>query len=171
MQTHDKSYVLGPGGGKSVWLGGLGVDFKIWGDQTSGLLSIVEHPIDPGRLVYPHVHINEDEYSYVLEGRVGARIGDQDIIATPGSYVFKPRNIPHTFWNAGSEPARIIEIISPAGFEKFFVELAEIFAEAGTGQPDQEMIGELSARYNLAFVKDEWIPELKAKYHLKLLGE
>ena len=171
MQAMDDNYVLEPGAGKSVELGGLGVDFKLWGHQTAGLLSIVEHPIDPGRLVPPHVHVDEDEYSYILYGNVGARIGDQDVLATPGSYVFKPRNVPHTFWNAGSEPARLIELISPAGFEKFFDELAEIYAAAGTGLPDQQKIGELAARYNLSFVMEEWVPELKAKYNLKLLGE
>jgi len=163
--------VLLPGEGKSVNLGGLGVDFKIWGDQTGGLLSVVEHPIDPGRLVPPHVHVNEDAYSYILQGQVGARIGDREIIAKPGSYVFKPRNVPHTFWNAGPEPARLIEMIAPGGFEKFFDELAAIYAAAGTGPPDQEKIGELAARYDLSFVMAEWVPELKAKYNLKLLGE
>lgn len=170
-QATDEDYSLKPGGGKSVWLGGIGVEFKISGDQTGGLLSVVEHPIDPGRLVPPHVHVNEDEYSYILQGEVGARIGNREMIATPGSYVFKPRNIPHTFWNAGLDPARLIEMISPAGFEKFFDELAEIYAAAGTGMPDQEKIGELAAKYDLSFVMAEWVPELKAKYNLKLLGE
>ena|SRR5215203_1726831 len=170
MQGANERFMLPSGEGKSVWLGGLGVDFKIYGEQTAGSLSIVEHPIEPGRLVPPHVHADEDEYSYILQGEIGARIGNQEIGATPGSYVFKPRAIPHTFWNAGSQSAKLIEVISPAGFEKFFDELAEIYAAGGAGGPDQEKIGELAARYNLTFVM-EWAPELKAKYNLKLLGE
>src|SRR5215204_5539209 len=102
MQGANERFMLPSGEGKSVWLGGLGVDFKIYGEQTAGSLSIVEHPIEPGRLVPPHVHADEDEYSYILQGEIGARIGNQEIGATPGSYVFKPRAIPHTFWNAGS---------------------------------------------------------------------
>ena len=171
MQRVEQRAALGPGEGKLVRLGGLGVHFKIWGEQTGGALSVVEHPIEPGRLVPPHVHADEDEYSYILQGEVGARIGDEELLAGPGSYVFKPRGIPHTFWNAGPQPARLIELISPAGFERFFDELAEIYAAAGTGPPDQERIGELAARYHLSFVMPEWVPELKAKYQLKLLGE
>ena len=170
MPGDAERFMLAAEQGKSVWLGGLGVDFKLWGKETGGLLSVVEHPIQPGRLVPPHVHANEDEYSYILQGEVGARIGDQEIVAGPGSYVLKPRGIPHTFWNAGAEPARLIEMISPAGFENFFDELAEIYAAAGTGMPDQLPIGELAARYNLTFVM-EWAPALKEKYNLKLLGE
>ena len=164
-------YTLEAGAGKSVALGGLGVQFKLWGEQTQGRLSIVEHPMDAGRLVPPHVHANEDEYSYVLQGEFGVRIGDVEMIAGPGSYIFKPRAIPHTFWNAGPEPARLLEMISPAGFERFFDQLADIYAAAGSGLPNQQAIGELAARFNLVFTNPEWIPELKAKYHLKLLGE
>ena len=66
-----------------------------------------------------HRHAREDEYSYILEGSMGALLGDEDLVAGPGDLVFKPRNQWHTFWNAGDEPARILEIISPAGFEKY----------------------------------------------------
>ena len=165
----NQPLVVEPGSGKLISLGGLGVQFKLGGEQTGGLLAIVEHPIEPGRLVPPHVHRNEDEYSYVLEGRIGARIGDQIFEAGPGSYVIKPRNIPHTFWNVGPEPARLIEIITPAGFELFFDELGEL---AATSAPDEFPIrrAELGIRYDQDFV-DGWAEELKQKYGLKLLGE
>jgi hypothetical protein len=77
--------------------------------------------------VPPHIHHDEDEYSYILEGRIGARIGDELIEAGPGTYVFKPRIVPHTFWNPGPNPARLIEIIAPARFERFFAGLAGLF--------------------------------------------
>src|SRR5215470_11871042 len=108
---------------KSVWLGGMGVVFKLAGTETGGLFSVVEHPIEPGRLVPPHMHTREDELSYVIEGEIGARIGDQELKAGPSSYVYKPRNVPHTFWNAGPKPARLVELIAPAGFEKYFEEM------------------------------------------------
>jgi quercetin dioxygenase-like cupin family protein len=170
VDRDGQQIVLPAGAGRLVALGGMGVHFKLMGEQTGGAVAIVEHPIEPGRLVPPHVHVDEDEYSYILQGEVGARIGDREIVATPGSYVFKPRAVPHTFWNAGYQPARLIEIISPAGFERYFDELAEIVKAAGNGPVDRETIEELAARYNLTFVM-EWAPALKAKYGLKLLGE
>jgi Cupin domain len=97
----------------------------------------------------------------VLEGTIGARVGDQEVIAGPGSYLIKPRGLMHTFWNGGPGPARVLEIIAPAGFEKYFVELAE------AGDPD--LRPELSAKYGVTY-SDEWVPELTAKYNLKLLG-
>jgi quercetin dioxygenase-like cupin family protein len=153
--------------GKSWDRGGFGVIFKIYGDDTNGLLSVVEHPIAPGMLVPPHIHELEDEYSYVLEGEVGARIGDQILQAGAGDYVLKPRKIWHTFWNAGPEPARILEIISPAGFEKFFEEVADL-SESGSATPEQ---GEaLVAKYQNRY-RTDWVDELKARYHLRLIGE
>ena len=160
-------FVLTPQEGKSVWLGGMGVDFKLATEQTGGSFSIVEHPIDPGIMVPPHMHTREDEFSYVLEGEIGARIGDQVLHATPGCYIVKPRGILHTFWNAGSKRARLIEIISPAGFEKYFAELAELFH--GDGPPDFEKLAQIANRYGLTFDMN-WIPELTAKYNLKLTG-
>ena len=158
--------LLPPREGKSVWLGGVGVDYKVSGEQTGGAFSIVEHPIEPGRLVPPHLHTREDELSYVLEGEIGVRVGDEVKIATPGCYVFKPRGIPHTFWNAGSRTGRIIEMISPAGFERFFLELAELIkAEASLDQ-----IMAAGARYGNEYRLD-WVPELTEKYQLKLMGQ
>lgn len=72
-----------------------------------------------------HRHTREDEYSYVLEGRLGASLGDQIVYAEPGDLVFKPRDQWHTFWNAGDTLCRILEIISPAGFEHYFEQLVE----------------------------------------------
>ena len=168
-QSNKQSLLVEPGAGELISLGGLGVQFKIGGEQTGGLLAIVEHPIEPGRLVPPHVHRNEDEYSYVLEGRVGVRIGDQIFEAGPGSYVVKPRNIPHTFWNVGPEPARLLEIITPSDFENFFHELGAL---AATSAPDEfpKRRAELGARYDQDFV-DGWAEELKQRFGLKLLGE
>ena len=80
--------------------------------------------MSPRALAAPlHRHTREDEYSYVLEGRMGALLGDEVLEAGPGDLVHKPRDQWHTFWNAGDEPCRILEIIAPAGFEDFFREL------------------------------------------------
>ena len=106
--------VVGPADGKSGSLGMIGVRFMVDGDETEGRFSLVEHPMPPRALAAPlHRHLREDEYSFVLEGRVGALLGDEVVIASPGDLLFKPRNQWHTFWNAGDEPARILEIIAP----------------------------------------------------------
>jgi mannose-6-phosphate isomerase-like protein (cupin superfamily) len=144
--------VIGPGDGKSVDLGVLGVRFMAWGEETGGDFSLVEHPIAPRGLAAPlHRHANEDEYSFVLEGRMGAQLGDDVVEAGPGDFVFKPRAQWHTFWNAGDEPCRILEIISPAGFERYFEEIAE--ALAGLESPDPAArgaaIAPIAARYGL----------------------
>ncbi len=166
----DVKLVTAPGAGESVSLGGVGVDFKIPAEVTGGAFSVVEHPVEAGRLVPPHIHYREHELSYVLRGEIGVRIGDRDFTAGPGSYVFKPRDIPHTFWNAGPEPAHLIELIWPAGFENFFAELGRLVE---TCPPEElaERRAELALAYDHHYVHPEWVPELKERYGLKLLGE
>ncbi len=139
--------VLGPLEGETVNLMALGVRFMIDSETTGGAFSLVEHPLPPRALGAPvHTHRNEDEYSYVLEGRIGVQLGDQVLEAGPGELVFKPRGVPHAFWNAGDEPARLLELISPGGFENYFRELAPLLAAT---EPDEAAIGEVVARYDL----------------------
>src|SRR4051812_21416011 len=132
--------VVGPTDGGKGFLGSIGVRFMIDGAEADQRLSLVEHPMSPRALAAPlHKHNREDEYSYVLEGRMGALLGDDVIEAGPGDLVHKPRHQWHTFWNAGDEPCRILEIISPARFERFFAELDGLGGAlgAGPGAPSQ----------------------------------
>ena len=139
--------VLTPGAGKLVWLYDLGVRFMVSGAQTEGRFALVEHPIRPKALAAPlHTHADEDEISYVLEGEVGMQIGDRELRAGPGTLVFKPRGIPHAFWNPRDAPARMLELISPAGFERYFEEAADLYA---SGPRDAELAAELRRRYRL----------------------
>jgi mannose-6-phosphate isomerase-like protein (cupin superfamily) len=139
--------VLGPTDGKAGTLGSIGVRFMISGEASGGGFSLVEHPMLPHRLAAPlHRHHREDEYSYVLEGRVGALLGEDVVYGEPGDLIFKPRNQWHTFWNAGDMPARILEIISPAGFEQYFAELVD---GAGGSPPDRIAVAAVAARYEL----------------------
>ena len=170
MQKDQGLFVVRPGDGRLIDIGGLGVHFKVPGTATGGSISIVEHPMEPGRLVPPHVHSDEDELSYVLEGTFGVRVGDEIAEAGPGTYVWKPRNIPHTFWNAGPGSARLLEIIQPAGFEVFFEQLGEAARTSSSPEEFDASRTRLAAHYNQAFLP-EWIDELKARYGLKLLGE
>jgi mannose-6-phosphate isomerase-like protein (cupin superfamily) len=162
-----KAKVVGPKDGKSGFLGSIGVRFMIDGDETDQGFSLVEHPMSPRALAAPlHRHNREDEYSYVLEGRMGALLGDQVLEAGPGDLVFKPRGQWHTFWNAGDEPCRILEIIAPAGFEKFFKELSDM---GGAMQADPQDLAALSARYELEMQPDS-VPELLERFGL-VVGE
>jgi quercetin dioxygenase-like cupin family protein len=137
--------IVGPKDGAFVDLGGLGIRFMIEGDETGGQFALVEHPLEPRPLAAPlDRHTNEDEYSYVLEGRMGAQLGDKVVYGEPGHLIFKPRGQWHTFWNAGDEPCRVLELISPAGFERYFAELGELMAG---GPPDPEKRAALAAKY------------------------
>jgi mannose-6-phosphate isomerase-like protein (cupin superfamily) len=139
--------VLGPADGQAGFLGSIGVRFMIDGDITDGGVSVVEHPMSARALAAPlHRHHREDEYSYIIEGRMGALLGDDVVEAGPGDLVFKPREEWHTFWNAGDEPCRILEIIAPAGFERFFAELVDL---GGVAQADPTVLGALCQRYEL----------------------
>src|SRR6202163_2918033 len=119
--------VLRPTDGEAGFLGSIGVRFMIDGETSGGGFSLVEHPMSAHALAAPlHRHLREDEYSFVLEGRMGALLGDDVLEAGPGDLVFKPRGEWHTVLNAGDDPCRILELISPAGFERFFAELVEL---------------------------------------------
>ena len=158
---------LGPADGKAVDLTALGVRFMAWAEETGGGFSLVEHPIPPRTLCAPvHRHSNEDEYSFVLEGRMGALLGDETVFAEAGDFVFKPRHQWHTFWNAGDEQCRILEIICPGGFEHYFDELAEI-----TSRPDfsPDMIAPVAEKYGLEF-DFEAIPRLCEEHGLGFGG-
>jgi quercetin dioxygenase-like cupin family protein len=160
--------VLGPKDGRAGFLGSIGVRFMIDGSETGGGFSLVEHPMSAHALAAPlHRHTREDEYSYVVEGRVGALLGDEVVFGAPGDLIFKPRDQWHTFWNAGDEPARLLEIISPAGFEQFFAELVEM---GGVTQADPGMLGALCERYGLE-MDPQSIPGLLQRFNLKFPGE
>ena len=155
--------IVGPTDGKASDLGSIGVRFMTWTEETGGGFSLVEHPMPPRHLAAPlHKHSREDEYSYVIQGRMGALLGDEVVYAEAGDLAFKPRDQWHTFWNAGDEPCRILEIISPGGFEHFFDELGELRAS-----PDfaPEQMGPLGAKYGLEF-DPESVPRLCAEHGL-----
>ena len=157
--------IVGPKDGTEGFLGSIGVRFMIDGSEADQRLSLVEHPMSPRALAAPlHMHTREDEYSYVLEGRMGALLGDDVVEAGPGDLVHKPRNQWHTFWNAGDEPCRILEIISPAGFEHFFEELV---AHGRRDKADPEQLGALSERYGLEMQPDS-VPGLLERFGLQI---
>ena len=164
-QNIQTARMLGPTQGRQGDLGSIGVRFMIDGAETDERFSLVEHPMPVGRLAAPlHRHNREDEYSFVLEGRMGALLGDEVVYAEAGDLVWKPRGQWHTFWNAGDAPARILELISPAGFEDFFGELVDA---GGVGAAGPDLLGELCARYALDMDPSS-IPGLEARFGVTL---
>lgn len=162
--SHASLKVVQPNGGRAGRLGpGVGVQFKIDGTDTGGALSVVEHPFEVGALVRPHVHTREDEISIVLEGQIGFRSEDQEVVLGAGGYIIKPRNQVHAMWNAGTTPARMIEIISPAGFESFFRAFADL-NEAGPIDP--AAVAVLAAEFGLPYADPDWLPDVIARYDL-----
>ena len=159
--------ILSPNDGELVWLGGLGIHFRLDGTNTQGAFSVVEHPLEPGAFAPPHTHSREDEFSYVLEGTVGVMLGNQEFVVSRGSYIVKPRGTPHAFWNPGPEPARLLEIIAPAGFEQYFAQLAALVIK--NVSRDDEAIEKLASEYGLTYHMEQ-APALIAKYGLKAPG-
>jgi len=157
--------IVTPSDGLEGFLGSIGVRFMIDGAETGERFSLVEHPMSPRALAAPlHLHTREDEYSFVLQGRMGALLGDDVVEGGPGDLVFKPRNQWHTFWNAGDEPCRILEIIAPAGFERFFQELSDL---GGAINADPEAFAQLRERYGLE-LQPETVPELVERFGLQI---
>jgi mannose-6-phosphate isomerase-like protein (cupin superfamily) len=157
--------LVGPDGAEEGFLGSIGARFLIDGSEAGKRFSLVEHPMSPRALAAPlHLHTREDEYSFVLEGRMGALLGDDIVEAGPGDLVFKPRNQWHTFWNAGDEPCRILEIISPAGFEDFFRELVAL---GGVTKASPDELAQLNQRYGLE-MQAETVPDLLERFGLRL---
>lgn len=160
--------VLDPTEGVEGFLGSIGVRFMIDGADSGGGFSLVEHVMSRRALAAPlHRHVNEDEYSFVLEGQVGALLGEDAVTAGPGTLIFKPRNQWHTFWNAGDAPAKILEIISPAGFEQFFRKVLEL---GGILTADPQRLGELCAQYGLEMDPSS-VPSLVDRFGLRFPGE
>ena len=159
-RTHEMKPTIIPSTERAFHdFGGFAVNWKIDGAETGERFSIVHHPIAPRSLVAPlHYHHNEDEYSYVLSGTLGALLGDDVVTAGPGTWVFKPRKQWHTFWNPGDEPCEIIEVISPASFENFFREIAEIWG-------DMDALPRICAKYSLEMRMDS-VPELCQRFGL-----
>lgn len=129
---------------------GRGV-IKIRGSQTEGRIAVIEQPLGAEEMIRPHIH-DHDVWLQVLAGAVGIRVGDETVVAEPGSWVLKPRHVMHAMWNAGSSEARVMEVFTPAGFEEFIREVAE----ARTRDTLTEArFAELCMQYGIQFF-DDW---------------
>lgn len=165
MNVVDRSrYLVPAGAGERIWDGPIDTTVIVPVDATAGSLSITEMAVQAGYMVMPHLHRETDEWSYVVSGRIGARIGDDEFTAEPGSWILKPRGLMHTFWNAGPEDGRIIELLTPGRFERFFRTMADLAAQDAL---TDERFEALSAEYHTE-VSMDWVPELAARYGLEV---
>lgn len=137
---------------------GLGARVVVPGDATGWDVAMIEFVLGPRRLVPPHAHVSEDEISYVLEGEIGFRVGENELTAGPGTAVYKPRGVLHTFWNLSDVDVRLLEIVVPAGLEVSF-RIAPLPGEAAAPV----------RRPNIH--SDEWVPDLVRRFGLRLIGE
>lgn len=140
--------------------------YAIGAAETDGALSMLEVTIPPRTLVKPHVHGREDEFTLVLAGTVGARLGDETVEEIPaGSWLVKPRSVPHAMWNLAQEPARILEVVTPGGIERYFEQLAPVLKERGPEWTQRYYA--LTEEFDLTIL-DDWSNELQARYGITL---
>jgi mannose-6-phosphate isomerase-like protein (cupin superfamily) len=135
-------------------IGSVSNRFMIDGGEAGGRFALVQHLFEPSALAGPmHRHHDEDEYTYVLSGRIGAVLGGEEAVAGPGDLIFKPRGQWHTFWNAGDGPAAVLEIISPAGLEELFRSFAAL-----TAPPDPQTLAAMAGKYRCDLDFDATFP-------------
>lgn len=157
MGPQDAKGFIGPQDGERADFPRLGNRFIVRSEDTGGRFALIEHTVPPRALAAPtHSHEHEDEYSFVLTGRIGVQLGDEVLTAGPGELVVKPRGVPHAFWNPGDEEARLLELISPGAFERYFTEMAPLLNV--DGKPDLERVGEIQAKYGLSMDIDSIEP-------------
>jgi quercetin dioxygenase-like cupin family protein len=113
---------VAPGEGEAVWFLQNRMVIKATAESTGGAFGLVESLIAPGAAPPMHVHYDEDEAFYVLEGELTFQCGDATARATKGSFVFLPRGVPHGFVVESDTPVRMLTLLVPAGSERMFVE-------------------------------------------------
>ena len=155
MAVQAGAHVVGPGEGKRVSgrAGGYVLETKATDGHTRGAYAFQEMTVAPGfPWIPPHIHRNEDEALYGLEGEVAVRVGDETHMVRPGTYVLMPRDVVHTFSNPGAVPAKVVVISSPGAVVGYFEEAAALTDASPTGRPDMEQLAALARRYGIEFV-------------------
>lgn len=161
------SILVPSGGGHFFGSDPRGGVIKIRGSQTEGRIGVIEQPLEVGAIIRPHIH-DHDVWLQVLEGAVGVRVGGETVIAAPGSWVLKPRNVMHAMWNAEPAEARVMEIFTPAGFEEFMREASDATSR---NTLTEERFSELCSQYGIQFFDDwtgeeGWMERTKKRYGL-----
>jgi mannose-6-phosphate isomerase-like protein (cupin superfamily) len=158
--------IILPGGGEKLSFGGIDATFKVNRSQSAGSLSCVEMTIKPGHLAAPpHLHHNFDEICYLQTGTLQVMIGTEVTEIHAGSWHIRPRGIVHTFWNSSNQPAKVIELYTPGGFEEYLKGLGKLFKDQPN--PPVSKIQGLAAKYDMV-IHFEMLPAIMDKYHVHL---
>lgn len=132
---------------------------KVTAEASGGSLTVEEWGLPPGGLIPPHTHTREDECNFVLEGELTCDVGGEVVVAPRGSYVLKPRGVPHALYNAGPGPVRVLEILTPGGFEGYFDEYERIAAGDMAEDEHRKARARLGERYGVIW-HDEILPKV-----------
>jgi quercetin dioxygenase-like cupin family protein len=161
----NQKILFGPDEG--LYLPVLDIVHKISAESFGGALSIVEWGLPPGQMIPPHTHSREHECNFVRKGELTCDVGGELVVASVGSYVLKPRGVPHALCNTGTQPVWVMEFLAPGGFERFFDEYEEIAAKVASGEMSEDehrrARAEISEDYGLIW-HDERIPEARAHF-------
>ena len=160
--TTVEPIALGPDEGEALWFLGVLATIKSSNESTDGRVAVIEHLAPQGAGSPLHVHRREDEWFYVIDGELTFWVGGRVIQAPAGSFVYGPRDVPHTFVVRSAE-ARFLLVTEPAGFENFMRALAEpaetrTLPPAPGGPPDFERLGSIAAEYGLEILGPPGIP-------------
>ena len=158
----EGSVLIGPNEG--LHLPALDITHKVSAAASGGSLVIDEWGLSSGQMIPPHTHAREDECSYVLQGELTCYVGGEIVLARPGSYVVKPRGVPHAFYNASTGTVRVMEVLAPGeSFAGYFDEYAAL-ASRRTGDGEHERArSELGKRFGITW-HDDMIPEVQASF-------
>jgi quercetin dioxygenase-like cupin family protein len=151
--------VIGPGDGHDLG-GKFEIVVRVRAENTGGAMGVIEQTVPPGALIAPHTHQN-DVWVHVLAGEIGVLVGEQTATAATGAWVLKPRGVMHAMWNSQPGPARVIEVLTPGGSERYFEEIAAL--EPG----DQDGFRASCERHGIQIHPDSpWLKELQERYSL-----
>jgi quercetin dioxygenase-like cupin family protein len=165
MTASERRVIVGPGEGARLPV--LDIVHKVTAKDSGGSLVIDEWGLPPGQTIPPHTHANEDECSFVLEGELTCYVGGRVVVAPKGSYVVKPRGVPHAFYNAGPETVRVMEILTPGGsFEGYFDEYEGIVSGSLGEDGRRESRADLGGRYGISW-HDGLVPEVEARFGVR----
>ncbi len=146
--VRGRAGVVHDGDGRTLLQGPRGAILLAGVEATGGAASFVVHPLQPRALgALLHTHSHEDEWSFVLEGEIGVQLGEDTLVARAGDLVLKPRGVAHAFWNPTDRPARLLEVITPGGFERYFERLAEVLRPGI--EPDMAALAAVAADFAL----------------------
>jgi len=162
VHAEKRNFLIEPNEG--FYLPVLDITHKVTAAASGGSLLVDEWGLQPGEMIPPHTHDREDECSYVLQGELTCYVGGDVIVAREGSYVLKPRSVPHAFYNAGEEPVRVMETLTPGdSFEGYFDEYEEIASRKMDDEEHKRARAELGERYGVTW-HEGMIPDVRSRF-------